>query len=83
MTLAQALADELRISASEAEELVDVEVQELTGHSGEMTYSYLFDFTDHASPRLAAKLLKQHGSLQLEVRPEFFETVQQDQADIR
>lgn len=75
-TLAQALAEALSISGSEAEELEDVEAQELTGHSGEMTYGYLFDFTDHASPRLAAKLLKQHGSLQLEVGPGFFEAIQ-------
>lgn len=62
---------------------MDTEVQELSGHSGEMTYGYLFDFTGHASPRLAAKLRKQHGSLQLEVGPEFFETVHQDQANLR
>lgn len=74
-TLAQALAEELGISASEAEELVDSEPQELTGSSGAMTYSYLFDFTNYASPRLRAKLLKKHGSLQLEVGPWFFETV--------
>lgn len=74
-TLAQALAEKLGITASEAEGLVDAEPQELTGNSGEMTYSYLFDFTNHASPRLRAKLLEKHGSLQLEVGPSFFETV--------
>lgn len=74
-TLEQALAEELSISVSEAEELVDVEPQELTGQSGEMTYSYLFDFTNHASPKLTAKLLKNRGSLLLEVGPWFFETV--------
>lgn len=73
--LAQALADELDISVAEAEELVDAEPQKLTGHSDEMTYGYLFDFTDYASPRLRAKLLKTRGSLQLEVGPWFFETV--------
>jgi uncharacterized protein YozE (UPF0346 family) len=76
MSLKQALATELGITESEAEELADVEPQELTGHSGEMTYSYLFDFTDCASPKLAAKLRKKHGSLQLEVGPSFFEAVQ-------
>lgn len=75
-TLAQALADELNIDVSEAEELTGAEAQELTGHSGEMTYSFLFDFTDHASPKLAAKLLKQRGSLQLEVGPWFFDVLQ-------
>lgn len=74
-TLAQALAVELNIDVSDAEELVDVEAQELTGHSGDMTYGYLFDFTDEASPELAAKLMQQHGSLKLEVGPWFFEGV--------
>jgi uncharacterized protein YozE (UPF0346 family) len=76
-TLAQALADELNISVSEAEELTAVEPQELTGHSDEMIYSYLFNFADHASPRLSAKLLKKRGSMQLEVGPEFFELIQE------
>ena len=40
-----------------------------------MTYGYLFDFTNHASPSLAAKLLKKRGAPQLEVGPEFFEGV--------
>lgn len=74
-TLAQALAEELGISTSEAEELVDAEPQELTGNSGEMTYSYLFDFTNYASSKLRTKLLKKRGSLQLEVGPWFFDTV--------
>lgn len=74
-TLAQALAEALGISEAEAEELVDVEPEELTGHSGEMTYSYLFDFTKHASPKLSAKLLKNRGSLQLEVGPWFYDSV--------
>ncbi|MBS0355496.1 MAG: hypothetical protein JSR83_16550 [Proteobacteria bacterium] len=74
-TLAQALAGELGISETEAEELVDAEPQERTGHSGEMTYGYLFDFAKHASPKLSAKLLKKRGSLQLEVGPWFFDAV--------
>jgi hypothetical protein len=74
-TLAQALAEALGIGEAEAEELVDVEPEELTGHSGEMTYSYLFDFTKHASPKLSAKLLKKRGSLQLEVGPWFYDSV--------
>lgn len=71
-TLAQALAEALDISEAEAEELVDVE---LTGHSGEMTYSYLFDFTKHASPKLSTKLLKKRGSLKLEVGSWFYDSV--------
>lgn len=75
-SLAQALAEVLSISVADAEELVDVEPLELTGQSGDMTYGFLFDFTNYASPELATKLLKQHGSLKLEVGPSFFEGVQ-------
>lgn len=77
-TLALALADELDIELFEAEQLVDAEPQALTGSSGEMTYSYLFDFTDYASPALAAKLLAKHGSLQLEVGVNFFDDIPGD-----
>lgn len=74
--LAQALAAELNIEVAEAEELTEVEAQELTGHSSEATYGYLFDFTGQVSPELAARLMTQHGSLQLEVGPSFFEALQ-------
>jgi hypothetical protein len=77
-TLVQALAEELGIEPFEAEQLADAEAQELTGHSGDMTYGYLFDFADHASPQLAGKLLARNGSLQLEVGPNFFEGIRYD-----
>lgn len=76
-TLAQALAQELNIELAEAELLTDVEPQELTGTSGAMTYSHLFDFAGHVSPELAARLMQQHGSLQLEVMPWFFDNIRQ------
>lgn len=75
-TLAEELSTRLNIELSEAEELIDAEPMELSGSSGEMTYSLLFDFTEHASPALAAKLLQQRGSLQLEVETSFFALVQ-------
>lgn len=74
-SMAQALAEELDIEVGEAEWLVDAEPIEDTGSSGEMVYRYVFDFTDHASPELAAKLMRQRGSLQLEVGPNFFEGI--------
>lgn len=74
-TLAEALAEALSIEIAEAQELTDVEPTELSGHSGEMTYGYLFDFTGHTSPELAAKLMAQRGSLKLEVGPSFYEGV--------
>lgn len=77
-TLAQALAEELGIEPFEAEQLANVEPQELTGHGGDMTYGYLFDFSDHASPQIAGKLLARNDSLQLEVGPNFFEGIRYD-----
>lgn len=77
-TLAEALAQELNIQVAEAELLTDIEPQELTGNSGAMTYSHLFDFAGHVSPELAAMLMQQHGSLQLEVMPWFFDNIRQE-----
>lgn len=74
-TLAEALAEALDIEPFEAAALVDAEPQPLTGSTGEMVYGYQFDFTEHASPMLAAKLLAKHGSLTLEVGPHFFDTL--------
>ncbi|QPF72686.1 hypothetical protein G8A07_06925 [Roseateles sp. DAIF2] len=74
-TIAEALAEELGISVAEAEELADAESMELTGHSGESFSGYEFDFTRYASPKLAAKLMKKRGSLQLRVGPWFYDGV--------
>ncbi|ODU09277.1 hypothetical protein [uncultured Aquimonas sp.] len=74
-TLAQALAEALKIDLADAQELADVEPTELSGHSDGMTYGYLFDFTRRVRPELAAKLMAQHGSLQLEVQPWFFDGI--------
>lgn len=74
-TMAEALAEELGISVAEAEELADAEPMELTGHSGESFSGYEFDFTRYASPKLAAKLMKKRGSLQLRVGPWFYDGV--------
>lgn len=74
-TLAEALAEELGVSATEAEELADAEPMELTGHSGESFSGYEFDFTRYASPKLAAKLMKKRGSLQLSVGPWFYDGI--------
>ncbi len=74
-SMAEALAEELGISVPEAEELANAEPMELTGHSGESFSGYEFDFTQHASPKLAAKLMKQRGSLQLRVGPWFYDGV--------
>ncbi|WP_416759384.1 hypothetical protein ACNI65_21975 [Roseateles sp. So40a] len=69
-------ATELKISREEAQELVDVEPIELTGHSGDGTYGYEFDFSSHASPELAAKLMRKHRSLTLRVGPWFYDGIE-------
>ena len=68
-TLAQEFAERLGIEVEEAQQLVDAEPEELTSHTGEITSGYRYDFTDHASPELASKLIAMHGSLQLTVEP--------------
>jgi hypothetical protein len=74
-SLAEALAEELGIESGDAEHLVDVEPMELTGSTGDMTYGFRFDFTEEAPPWLAAKIQASHGSLTLEVGPNFFEDI--------
>ena len=43
-----------------------------------MIYSYLLDFTDAASPEIAQKIRQRHGSLRIEVEPNFFDNVRSD-----
>lgn len=74
----QAYADVLGLELDEVGDLVDVEPEPLTGHSGEMTYAYILDFSDYASPSVAAKILQRHGSLRIEVGHDFLENVQDD-----
>lgn len=74
-TMAEALAAELSLTVAEAEELADAEPTELTGHSGESFSGYEFDFTDYASPKVAAKLLKMRSSLKLTVGPWFLDGI--------
>jgi uncharacterized protein YozE (UPF0346 family) len=76
LSLADTLAAALKITRAEAEELVDVEPQEVTGHSGDGVYGFEFDFTGHASPKLAAKLMQKHRSLKIRVGPWFYDGIQ-------
>ena len=77
-SLTEAYAELLGLEQHEAEGLVDVEPQTLDGSSGEMVYSLLLDFEGPASPEIAAKNLARHGSLQVEVWPDFFENIRDD-----
>lgn len=74
----EAYAELLGLETHEVGSLVDVEPQALTGSSGEMIYSYLFNFEGHVSPEIATKILTRHRSLQIEVWPDFFEGVRND-----
>ncbi|MGP6112217.1 hypothetical protein [Pseudomonas aeruginosa] len=77
-SLSQAYADLLGLDLYEVADLADVEAEPRDGHSGEMVYSYILDFTDHASPEVAQKILRRHSSLRIEVGPDFFENVRSD-----
>lgn len=79
-TLADALAAELKITREEAQELVDVEPTELTGHSGDGVYGYEIDFTGHASPTLAAKLLRKRRSLKVQIGPWLYDGIQDSES---
>lgn len=74
ISLAQALAEETGLTLSEAEELSDAEALPNESNDG-MVYGYVFDFSQHASPEVAEKLMVSHGSLQLEVQPWFFDRI--------
>jgi len=58
--------------------LADVEPEELTGHTGDMSYGYLLNFEESATPEQAEMILRRHGSLMIEVPPLFFEDVVHD-----
>ena len=77
-SMAQALAEELGLDLEDAQELTAVEIQDLDGSSGEMTYSHLLDFTDIAPPEIAEKIIARHGSLQVEVSVNAFDGVRGD-----
>lgn len=72
--LSQALAEELGIELSEAEELVDAEPLAVESND-DLVYRYTYDFSLFASPAVAKKLIAKHGSLQIDVPPWFFDRV--------
>lgn len=74
VSLAQALADELDLELSEAEELVDAEPLDDQSDDG-IVYRYVYDFSDYASPAVAKKLMAKYGDLQIEVPAWFFDRV--------
>ncbi|MES2948159.1 MAG: hypothetical protein V4858_06395 [Pseudomonadota bacterium] len=76
ISYAQALADAFDLELDEAQELEDVEANEIESNDG-MVYGYYFDFSDYASPAVAAKLMAKFGRLNnLRVGPDFFENIE-------
>jgi hypothetical protein len=74
VSLAQALAEYLHLSVEEAEELTDAEVWSNESEGG-LVYSYYYDFTHYASPRVARKIRARHGDLRVELPASFFDRV--------
>jgi len=74
----QAYADLFGFEPDEVGNLADVEVQENTSSTGEITTGYTLDFTDLATPEQATKILEKFGSLIVKVDPLFFQNVRDD-----
>ncbi|AMJ56219.1 MULTISPECIES: hypothetical protein [Stenotrophomonas] len=77
-TRAEVIAELLGWSVDEVDNLQDVDEMPLDGSSGEMIYGYLIDFTDYASPEVATRIMREHGTLQFNVGPDFFDGVRYD-----
>lgn len=80
VSLAQALADELGLELSEAEQLVDAAEPIADESNDGLVYRYTYDFSLYASPAVAQKLIAKHGSLQIDVPSWFFDRVRHDEA---
>lgn len=71
----KALADLFGPELHEVGNLDDVDRQARDGSSGDMVYSHVLDFTDLATPEVAAKIVRRFGSLQVEVNLNFVDDV--------
>jgi len=76
---AELYADLLHLELHEAQTLVDAPVAQLDGSSGDMSYGFIIDFTEHASPEIVEKILLHHDSLCIEVWPGFFESMRDEE----
>lgn len=77
MSMAQALANELKISLEDAKLLADAEVTANTSDDG-MIYSYWVDVEPYAEGALRADLLARFGNLEFELDVNFFDDVHPD-----
>lgn len=76
-SMAQALANELKISQEDAESLADAEVTANTSDDG-MIYSYWVDVEPYADGALRADLLARFGTLEIEVSRNFLDNIHPD-----
>lgn len=74
MSMAQALASELRISLEDAELLADAEVTANSSDDG-MIYSYWVDVEPYPEGALRADLLARFGTLEIELDVNFFDDI--------
>lgn len=74
MSMAQALANELKISLEDAEPLADAEVTANTSDDG-MIYSYWVDVEPYAEGALRADLLARFGTLEFELDVNLFDDI--------
>ncbi|WP_367237311.1 hypothetical protein VXM67_19405 [Pseudomonas sp. Rh2] len=74
MSMAQALANELKISLKDAELLADAEVTANTSDDG-MIYSYWVDVEPYAEGALRDDLLARFGTLEIELDVNFFDDI--------
>ena len=77
MSMAQALANKLKISLEDAEPLADAEVTANTSDDG-MIYSYWVDVEPYAEGALRADLLARFGTLEFELDVNFFDDIHPD-----
>lgn len=74
ISMAQALANELKISLEDAELLADAEVTANTSDDG-MIYSYWVDVEPYAEGALRDDLLARFGTLEIELNVNFFDDI--------
>ncbi|MNL83484.1 hypothetical protein D3C87_2111490 [compost metagenome] len=75
--MAQALANELRISVEDAELLSDAEITTNESDEG-LVYSYWINLEPVAGGELRADLLARFGSLEYELDRNFFDDIEHD-----
>lgn len=74
LSLVEAIAELLDLSFDDAQDLDDAEMRTLESDDG-LVYGHVLDFTSTASASVAKAIKKAHGSLSIQVPPDFFDRV--------